>query len=93
MILNMTSQEKLNKELNEITIGEDKVERSESTKLLGVTLDADQKWSSHFNSLISSLNKRTFMIRRISNQIPKKKVQNVVHNQWISKLRYGYIHT
>ena len=52
-------------------------------------MDADQKWSSHFTSLISSLNKRTFMIRRISNQIPKKKVQNVVHNQWISKLRYG----
>ena len=60
-------------------IGKDKVELSDSTKLLGVTIDADQKWSTHFSSLIGALNKRTFMIRRISNQIPKKKVLNVVY--------------
>ena len=29
------------------------------------------------------------MIRRISNQIPKKKVLNVVHSLWMSRLRYG----
>ena len=29
------------------------------------------------------------MIRRIANQIPKKKVLNVVHSLWMSRLRYG----
>ena len=85
----MSSQEKVKEEWKEIIIGEDKVEISDSTKLLGVTIDSDQKWSTHFSSLISALNKRTFMIRRISNQIPKKKVLNVVHSLWMSRLRYG----
>ena len=85
----MNTQDKLNEEWNEIKIGEDIVKRSESTKLLGMSLDADQKWSTHFNGLISGLNKRTFTIRRISNQIPKSKVINVVHSLWMSKLRYG----
>ena len=35
MVLNMSSQEKLNEDWNEVIIGEDKVERSDSTKLLG----------------------------------------------------------
>ena len=85
----MNSQEKLQEEWNKIRIGDDTVVRSETTKLLGVSLDADQKWSTHFNGLISALNKRTFTIRRISNQIPKEKVINVVHSLWMSKLRNG----
>ena len=35
------------------------------------------------------MNKRTFNLRRISNQIPKKEVLKVVQCIWMSKLRYG----
>ena len=89
MILNMNSQEKLKAEWKKIRIGNDSVERSETTKLLGMSIDEDQKWSTHFSGLISALNKRTFTIRRVANQIPKEKVINIVHSLWMSKLRYG----
>ena len=89
MILNMNSQEKLKKEFEHIQIGKDLVKRSDSTKLLGIKLDDNQKWSTHIDGLIGDLNKRTFTIRRISNQIPQNKVINVVHSLWMSKLRYG----
>ena len=39
--------------------------------------------------LISALNKRTFIIRRIKNQIPLKNTMRVVQSIWMSKLRYG----
>ena len=42
-----------------------------------------------FNGLISALNKRTFTIRRVANQIPKEKLIKVVQSLWMSKLRYG----
>ena len=65
------------------------VQRSCSTKLLGVEIDEKQDWKEHFNSLLNSLNKRTFAIRRISNKIPKIEVIKVVQSIWMSKLRYG----
>ena len=83
MSLNMNSQEKLKEEWKKIRIGNDSVERSETTKLLGMSIDEDQKWSTHFSGLISALNKRTFTIRRVANQIPKEKVINIVHSLWM----------
>ena len=68
------------------------MERSNDTKLLGITIDDKHNWKEHFtgtNGLINSLNKRTFSIRRIRNQIPKKEVIKVVQNIWMSKLRYS----
>ena len=76
----------------EITVGNCAIKRSESTKLLGINIDSKQKWDTHFNGeggLIKGLNKRTFTIRRISNQLPKSKLINLVHSRWMSKLRYG----
>ena len=40
-------------------------------------------------SLTTSLNHRLFVIRRVSQHIPKCKMMNIVHSLWISKLRYG----
>ena len=75
--------------LYEITIGKDKVELSDSAKLLGVTIDEKQKWKQHLSELTTALNYRTFAIRRISNQLPKNEVLKVVQCLWMSKLRYG----
>jgi hypothetical protein len=73
-------------------VGEHQIEEAKSAKLLGITIDNDQKWQSHFcgkGGLLSSLNQRLFMIRRLSNHISKKKLHKVVDSLWTSKLRYG----
>jgi hypothetical protein len=65
---------------------------SKSAKLLGVVMDNDQKWKSHFcgkSGLLSSLNQRFFMVKRMSNHISKNKLCKVVDSLWLSKLRYG----
>ena len=57
-----------------------------------IYIDAKQKWDAHFNGsggLIKALNKRTFIIRRVSDQLPRNKIINLVHSIWMSKLRYG----
>ena len=89
MILNLTKSEAELAISKEIEIGGSMVQRSCSTKLLGVEIDEKQDWKEHFNSLLNSLNKRTFAIRRISNKIPKIEVIKVVQSIWMSKLRYG----
>ena len=65
------------------------VKRSESTKLLGLEIDDQHNWKAQINSLVNSLNHRTFVIRRIANQVPKKQVIKIVQCIWMSKLRYG----
>ena len=62
-------------------------------KILGITMDNDQKWTSHFwgkKGLLKSLNQRPYAIRKISNLIPKNKLNHVMNSIWMSKLRYGF---
>ena len=57
-----------------------------------ITIDNDQKWTSHFwgkKGLIQGLNQRMFAIKRISNHITKDIVKHLVNSIWMSKLRYG----
>ena len=75
-----------------IKVGNSEIVQTGSAKLLGVTMDDDQKWTSHFwgkNGLIPALNKRLFLIRRISNHIPAFNIKKMVDSLWTSKLRYG----
>ena len=90
MMLN--DKKKENEEARKITVGDHQIQESTSTKLLGVEIDNDQKWNSHFygkGGLLSTLNQRLFMVRRMSNHISKKKLRRVVDSLWTSKLRYG----
>jgi hypothetical protein len=75
--------------LSEIKVGDTIIKRTTHTKLLGVQIEESQEWGEHLKSLITSLNQRLFMIRRVSRQLPKNKLMSVVHSLWISKLRYG----
>ena len=55
-------------------------------------LQDDLGWNEHFNGkngLISSLNKRLFAIRRLSNHVPPMHLLKLAHALWMSKLRYG----
>ena len=68
------------------------IQQSESAKLLGIEIDEDQNWNTHFHGkkgLIKTLNQRLYLIRRISNHLPKKKLKKIIDSIWTSKLRYG----
>ena len=63
-----------NKEEGEVqvTVGNATVSQQKSSKLLGVQIDEDMNWNEHVygkGGLISSLNQRTHMIRRLRNHI------------------------
>ena len=73
MFLNLTKKEAESELTKEIEVGSTTVIRSDTTKLLGMEIDDQQNRNEHFNGLVSALNKRTFVIGRISNLIPKKK--------------------
>ena len=77
---------------NLIKIDQATVKRSESIKLLGLTIDEKQNRKEQIhgtNGLVNALNHRMFTIRRIRIQIPKKDVIKIVQSLWMSKLRYG----
>ena len=93
MILNLTKTECENAITKEIKIDKAMVNRSDSTKLLGLTIDDKQNWKEQIlgsNGLVNALNHRTFTIRRIRNQIPKKDVIKIVQSLWMSKLDMAY---
>jgi hypothetical protein len=61
-----------------IKVGDHEILESMSAKLLGVVMDNDQKWKSHFCGkvgLLASLHQRLFMVKRISNHISTKKLR------------------
>ena len=75
--------------LYQIKVGEAQINRSDSTKLLGINIDDAQDWSNHYKSLKNALNQRLFVIRRVQRQLPPEKIMSIVHSLWVSKLRYG----
>ena len=71
MLLNL-KKKKPDDHLIQIRVGENRIEQVSTTKLLGMNIQENLEWSEHFfgkNGLISSLNKRLFAIRRVSNHI------------------------
>ena len=75
--------------LSSITVGQVTINKTTSTKLLGVFIEESQEWEEQLSSLKNSLNSRLFIIRRIARQIPCFKLMSIVHSLWVSKLRYG----
>ena len=86
----MLNEKRKNEEpLTEILVGNSLVKKTASTKLLGVIIDENQDWQQQLKTVVTSLNHRLFVIRRIQNQLPKDKLLCVVHSLWMSRLRYG----
>ncbi len=87
MVLNQKSRDLL-----KVKVGECEITQVRTTKLLGMNIDDDQEWKSHFfgkGGLIPSLNKRLFCIRRLKNHIGSKALNRVAESIWTSKARYG----
>ena len=49
----------------------------------------DQGWEIQLKSVLSSLNQRLYILRRVANHIPKSKMLQLTHGLWMSKLRSG----
>ena len=75
-----------------ITIGNEKIMAEKSAKLLGVTLDNDQKWKSQIlgkGGVISNLNSRLYLLRRLACSISRDRLKRIADSLYTSKVRYG----
>ena len=75
-----------------VRIGEDQVKREESAKLLGIQFQDSLQWKNQIfgkGGLISSLNSRLYIIRRLKGHLTLKNILKVVDGIFTSKIRYG----
>ena len=75
-----------------LKIGETIVSQVPSAKLLGVVMDEDQSWTSQIlgtSGMISSLNSRLFIIKRLSAALSKNRLNIIIGSFYTSKVRYG----
>ena len=75
-----------------IKIGKDEITQVNHAKLLGITFDDNQKWNSQIfgkGGIVSSLNQRLYVIRRMKNFVNQKSLKKVADSIFTSKIRYG----
>ena len=87
MILNHNSDSAM-----EINVGGKTIIQEKSSKLLGVIINEKENWSTQINEkggVISSLNQRLFLVRRLRNQVNQERLRKVAESIWTSRLRYG----
>ena len=72
-----------------IKIGQTEVVQESSAKLLGMNVTDDLEWKKHIEIIISSLNKRYFLISRMKNKLNSKSLIRIADGIYNSKLRYG----
>ena len=75
-----------------LTIGGETIKQEKNAKLLGMTVDDNQKWQSQINGtggMLSSLNQRLFLIKRLRNSLNYSGLRKVAESLYISKVRYG----
>ena len=65
------------------------LKENESEKLLGIQVSSDITWNLHVDQLITELNKRIGLMRRIRNRIPRRKLIMMAETMFNSKIRYG----
>ena len=75
-----------------IKIGEDTVVQEQKAKLLGITFNEKQDWKDQLygkGGMLSSLNQRLFLIRRLQNVMNNKALIKIADGIFMSKIRYG----
>ena len=75
-----------------VRIGTDFVKRESSATLLGIKFQDDLAWKSQIfgkGGVISSLNSRLYIVRRLMSHLSLESVKKVVDGLFISKIRYG----
>ena len=68
------------------------IAQENSAKLLGMTMDDSQGWTTHFygnKGVFSSLNQRLFILRRMKNHLLPTGLRKIAESLFNSKIRYG----
>ena len=76
----------------EIIIGQSKIQSQLNAKLLGMKFQNDLNLTEHIHGkggVISALNQRLFLIKRLNNSLEKKALVKVDESIFNSKIRYG----
>ena len=79
-------------DLVEVKGGANKVVQESSSKLLGVQINDSETWDDQINGkagMVSALNQRLYLVRRLKNQVSKERLTKIVDSLWTSKARYG----
>ena len=88
MLLNASG----NKDVLSVKIGTEMVPRDESAVLLGIPFQDNLQWKTQIfgkGGLVSSLNSRLFIIRRLKSHLSMRSVLKLVDGLFTSKVRYG----
>ena len=75
-----------------VKIGTELVPRSDSAVLLGVRFQDNLQWKAQIHGkggLLSALNSRLYIVRRLKNHLSTKSVLKLVDGLFTSKIRYG----
>ena len=86
MLLNHKSESPV-----EIKVGGKNIAQEKTSKLLGVTINEKENWSTQINEkggVVSSLNQRLHLVRRLRNQVNQERLRKVAESIWTSRLRY-----
>ena len=73
-------------------MGTSNVTQETNAKLLGINIDENLDWKTQISGqggMVSALNSRLFLIKRLSNYISKKRLMKVADSVYTSKIRYG----
>ena len=74
-----------------LKIGGEEVVREETATLLGIQFQDNQKWKTQIQGkggVISSLNSRIYMLRRLKSHLSTKSILKLVDGLFMSKIRY-----
>ena len=75
-----------------LRIGREEVAREETATLLGIQFQDNQQWKTQIygkGGVISSLNSRIYMLRRLKSHLTMKSILKLVDGLFMSKIRYG----
>ena len=79
-------------DLIEVKVGANSITQQKSSKLLGVQINETKTWEEQINGkggVVSALNQRLYLIRRLNNQVNKESLIKIADSIWTSKARYG----
>lgn len=77
---------------NDVTIeiiGNEKINSTNSEKLLGLHMNSDFSWNTHIDRISIELKRRIGLLKRIRNRVPKNKLVMIAEAIFNSKIRYG----
>lgn len=75
--------------VKECNIGTTCVKIQSSVEILGMKLDKELTWKNHLADLVTVLDKRTGILRRLAQSMPRSALRIIAEGIFMSKLRYG----